>query len=317
VALIVDRPPPGFELSLAEEPFDEVVYPAELDIAPLEPWLFQHDVVEVCTAVKGPYLRQACESGVDAVLYLDPDIAVFGTLEPVLEELATADILLTPHQLDPDTARDLILDNELATLRTGIYNLGFIAVRAGGEGLRFARWWESRLRTFCFDDVPNGLFVDQRWCDHAPGLFDRVKILRDPGLNVASWNISQRRVAIERSGAITANGSPLRFFHFTKLGPVGETATAKQAGDNFEVFELWRWYKGQVAAAAEPAIPHGWWFYGRFSDGSPIERRHRLLYRTRPDLQRRFPEPYGSGLGSFKAWWDAQQSNRAVSERAS
>ncbi|MDO8324036.1 MAG: hypothetical protein Q7T23_13960, partial [Phenylobacterium sp.] len=52
VALITDAPPPGFVLDLANEPFDRVVYAQDLGIPNFQSWLFKHDVVEVCTAVK-------------------------------------------------------------------------------------------------------------------------------------------------------------------------------------------------------------------------------------------------------------------------
>ncbi len=298
VALITDQPPPGFTLRVEDEAFDRVVYASDLDIPDLRGWLFKHDVVEVCTAVKGPFIRQACETA-EVVIYLDPDTALFESLSPLLERLERDDILLTPHLLDPNTERQAILDNDLSASRTGIFNLGFVAIRAAGEGLRFADWWRSRLLDFCYDDIPAGLFVDQKWCDHVPALFDKVGVVRDPGYNVASWNLSQRRVEIGRDGAIRVNGFPLRFWHFTKLGPTGDAMTRRYAQGSSAVHEIWRWYKDQVAAAAAP-VPAGYWAYGVYSDGTPIPRAHRLAWRERPDLQARFADPFAAD--GFKAW---------------
>ena len=73
VALITDKPPAGFRFDPAKEPFDRVVWAQDLGIPDFQAWLFKHDVVEVCTAVKGPFIHQACGSGADAVIYLDPD----------------------------------------------------------------------------------------------------------------------------------------------------------------------------------------------------------------------------------------------------
>jgi hypothetical protein len=302
VALITDEPPPGFAFDPADEPFDRVVWAQDLGIPNFKSWLFKHDVVEVCTAVKGPYLHQACSSGADVVIYLDPDTALLGPLDPLLDMLQTDEILLTPHLIDPNDDVQAILDNDIATLRTGIYNLGFVAIRTQGEGARFAKWWNDRLLSYCYDDIPLGLFVDQRWCDHVPALFDRVKIIRDPGYNVASWNLSQRKVAVGKDGSITVNGHPLRFWHFTKLGPLGDTMTKRYAGSNFPVYEIWSWYKRQVAAATDPGIPDRWWAYGTYADGAPIEKAHRVLYRERADLQAAYPDPYAAGPGSFREW---------------
>ena len=303
VALITDAAPPGFMLDLAAEPFDRVVWASELGIPNFSSWLFKHDIVEVCTAVKGPFLHQACEAGTaDAVIYLDPDTALLASLAPLQAWLETDDILLTPHLLDPNDEPLAIEDNDVSTLRTGIFNLGFVAVRTAGEGARFARWWNDRLLTHCYDDIPNGLFVDQRWCDHVPAMFDKVKVVRDPGYNVASWNLSRRKVSIEKDGRILVNGAPLRFWHFTKLGEVGDAMTRRYAGDNFRVYELWSWYRREIARATDPVIPQRWWAFGVYSDGLPIEKAHRLLYRSRKDLQAAFPDPYAAGPRGFRAW---------------
>ena len=302
VALITDQPPEGFVFDPAAEPFDRVVWAHELDIPDYRAWLFKHDIVEACTAVKGPFIHAACASGAEAVIYLDPDTALFGPLDPLVGWLETHDILLTPHLIDPNDDTLAILDNDLSALRTGIFNLGFVAIRTRGEGARFAKWWSERLLDYCYDEIGQGLFVDQRWCDHVPALFEKVKVVRDPGYNVASWNLSRRKVDIGKDGAITVNGAPLRFWHFTKLGPLGDVMTKRYAGTNYQVYEIWSWYRRQVTAATEAAIPGGWWAHGAYADGTPIEKPHRVLYRERPDLQAAFPDPFAAGYGSFKRW---------------
>lgn len=302
VALITDRPPPGVVLDLAVEDFDRIVWFEDLDIPGGLAWLFGHDIVEACTAVKGPFLHLACSGPVDAIVYLDPDTALLNDLQPMIEALETHDGLLTPHLVEPETEPQAILDNELATLRTGIFNLGFVAIRTRGDGPRFARWWNDRLLEFCHDDIPRGLFVDQRWCDHVPALFGGFGILRDPGYNVASWNLSRRKIAIGRDGVITVNGSPLRFWHFTKLGPVGDTMTRRYAGDNYQVHEIWNWYRRLIERAGDPRIPDRYWAYGSYADGTPIEKTHRELYRSRADLKAAFPQPFKTGPATYQSW---------------
>jgi hypothetical protein len=175
-------------------------------------------------------------------------------------------------------------------------------VRTTGEGARFADWWARRLTAHCFDDIPQGLFTDQRWCDHVPAFFERVHILRDPGFNVASWNLSQRKVSVGRDGVIRVNGAPLRFWHFTKLGPTGEAMTRRYAGANHAVYEIWNWYKRQIGEAAAPEVPARWWAHGAFADGAPIPKAARIRYRDDAALQGRFPDPFRSGPGSYQEW---------------
>jgi hypothetical protein len=302
VALMTDKVPQGFEFDVAKEPFDEVVWQDEIGLENMNGWLFKHDIVEVCTAVKGPFIEMATRRDFDAVIYLDPDTCLFSPLTPIIELLADNDIVLTPHLLNPEEERSAIIDNEICPMWAGIFNLGFVAIRTTGEGARFASWWAQRLREFCHDDPAKGLFVDQKWCDHVPVFFDKVHILKDPGYNTASWNVSQRRITIDSEGNVRANDGLLRFWHFTKLGPLGDVMTRRYAKDQIVVYELWRWYRGQVERATSPQIPERHWAFGNFEDGTAIERSHRLLYRERQDLQEHFRNPFSP---EFRAWLQA------------
>lgn len=306
-AAVVDRHPGGTPLARLLPEFDQVVGTEELGIPQMPGWLFRHDVVEACTAVKGAMLCRLLADGYDAVIYLDPDIAVFGPMAEALEALSSSSILLTPHQAAPNLADKAFDDNEMTSLLFGTYNLGFVAVRNDGTGREFAAWWAARLHRACYDAPERGIFTDQRYVDLVPGLFDGVRILRDPAYNVASWNLSTRQVTIGGDGVIRVNGRPLRFFHFTKVDGVGVAMLDRYAGDNVEVFELLAWYKrelkrnGHHPAAALP------WHYGRFTNGVPIPTVARRLYRGRQDLIRHFNDPFDAGLtDSFYNWLRAE-----------
>ena len=300
---ITDREPDGFHFELAQEPFDRVVWSHNLPVGNILGWLFGHDVVEACTAVKGPLMQVL--TGVpraEKIFYLDPDIAVFSSLQPLVDMLDESSILLTPHQLAPEQERMAIIDNERTSLRLGIYNLGFVAIRNDESGQAFARWWSDRLREYCYDEPESGIFVDQKWCDLVPALFDDVRIVRDPGYNVASWNLSHRKASITKQGEVLINGNLLRFFHFTKLGPLGDLMTQRYAQDNTEIYELWAWYRRMIERFTENAIPDGWWYYGCYDNGEKIAKVQRVQYRQRPDLQQAFPDPFATGQGGYYQW---------------
>jgi hypothetical protein len=137
-------------------------------------------------------------------------------------------------------------------------------------------------------------------------LFDKVKVVRDPGYNVASWNLSTRKLDVGKDGVIRVNGHRLRFWHFTKLGPMGDAMTRKYGAANFPVYEIWRWYRAEVQDQTEPTIPARWWAYGRYSDGAEIEPLHRKIYRLRPDLQAHFPDPFDAYGESYRGWLAAE-----------
>jgi hypothetical protein len=304
-AVLTDKEPEGFTFDLAQEDFDGIMTAEDLFGDATDTWLFGHDIVEACTAVKGkaaavllgqPDCRQ--------VVYLDPDIAVINPLHEVIDLLAEYSIVLTPHQIDaePRENRWAIRDNEIASLTYGVFNLGFVAIANDCEGRRFAQWWDERLRDWCHDWLDAGIFVDQKWCNLVPCFFDKVKVLRDPGYNVASWNLSQRKMHYDEHGTALINGRPLRFYHFTKLGPVGDVMTQRYARDAIAVYELWWWYRQQVLAASSPLIPEGWWYYGTFDNSEQIPKAVRELYRERGDLRSKFPHPFRAGKGSFYEW---------------
>lgn len=299
VALLVDALPPTDN---AFTPFDGVIQAAALQIPDFPAWIFKHDLVEACTAVKAPMLQALLQSGADRVIYLDPDIAVFHPLEAILQALDTNSIILTPHQSTPSTSETAIRDNELTTLQYGIYNLGFVAVRNDTPGNAFAAWWTDMTRRACYDDVPNGIFTDQKYCDLVPGLFEGVRIERDPGCNVASWNLESRPLAFDTEGNLTAAGEPLKFYHFSKIGGIGDTMTARYASEGTEVFEIVNWYKRRLKDFTIPSVSKIAWRYGFFDNAIPIPRDARLLWRDRPDLRVAFPNPFAAHGDSFLAW---------------
>lgn len=282
-AIITDKEPVGFDFNLTEEPFDKLLTAEHLFGDETERWLFGMDIVEACTAVKGRALQYIMsQTDCRKVLYFDPDTAVFNSMQPVLDLLEDYSIVLTPHQIDPEPAEDhiAIKDNEIGSLRWGVFNLGFVAVANDSEGNRFASWWADRLHDYCHDRTDIGIFVDQKWCNLVPCFFDRVKVLRDPGYNVASWNLSQRTFSFDAAGTLLVNGKPLRFFHFTKLGAIGDSMTARYAKDNVEVYEIWSAYKRWIEENSEIGITKGYWYYSKFISGKKIEKNVREIYRT-------------------------------------
>jgi hypothetical protein len=306
-ALLVDTPPPELNTAEALAPFDRVVRADELDIPRFHGWMFKHDLVEACTAVKGTMFRALLEAGcaqggADKIIYLDPDIAVFHPLTDIERRLDGASIVLTPHQLAPNATSSAVRDNELTSLRYGIYNLGFCAVRNDTHGRAFAQWWAEMTYQACYDDPANGIFTDQKYCDIVPALFDGVHIERDPGCNVASWNLSRRRLHFTAQGALMVNDAPLKFYHFTKIGGVGDLMTDLYAGDNVAVYEVVNWYKRAVRRNSIPVADACPWRYGKFDNNEEVPRALRLLWRARPDLAACHEDPFRTEGDSFYAW---------------
>jgi hypothetical protein len=296
-----DIEPPGFVFDIDNEPIDRLVRIGDMGFSNLSGWMFEHNIVELCTAVKGRMMCMLLDQGAEKIVYLDPDIALFTPLTELPGLLDQHDIVLTPHLLDPLSKKKAIEADEIAALQHGIYNLGFVAIANHGSGIAFARWWRDRLADYCFDDIPRGLFTDQRWCDLVPALFDNVHILRHRGYNVASWNIAGRKIVIEDDGSITAQGDELRFFHFTKVTSVGGAALAETEGTTFAVLEIMKWYRDRLAFHAPDGLPPRWWAFNHFHDGTRIKPEHRMLFRKNEDLKASLPDPFASTAAEFDA----------------
>lgn len=241
--------------------------------------------------------KQNCE----AVLYCDPDIVVFSRLDDLLGELKLNSVLLTPHQTKPEHTIQAIIDNEICSLRHGLYNLGFIGVKNDEEGRAFSEWWSERLYHFCSDKLERGLWVDQKWIDFAPVFFEGIKILKSPRFNVAPWNLTTRELKGTFEEGFTVDGQPLGFYHFTGFDSgAHEIMATKYAPNSAAVRKLIKWYKNSIASEKQVKTS---WAYGRFENGVPITPLHRVIYRMRQDLQDTYPDPFKVVKGG-KCYYD-------------
>lgn len=173
-----------------------------------------YDVTEFATSLKPWLLSHLLEAGHDSVLYLDPDICVYDSLGELAALARTSEAVLIPHARAP-LPRDKKMTSESALLASGIYNLGFIGV--GKRSTGFLSYWKERLSRECIKDPQNMRFVDQRWIDFVPGMFDTV-IVRDPRFNVAYWNLHEREIT-QDGDRFSIEGRPLGFFHFSGYSP--------------------------------------------------------------------------------------------------
>ncbi|MBV1774743.1 hypothetical protein KSF73_03330 [Burkholderiaceae bacterium DAT-1] len=306
VLLLSDDLPANFVL--ADEPFDEVLYAESLGLPNFESWVFKHSVVELCTAVKGPALEQLLQRA-EKVVYLDPDMAVFSPLTEVEAKLDQHSIVLTPHQTVPEEDIAAIRDNEICSLKHGVFNLGFLAVRRSDEGLRFAKWWSDRLQQFCYADIPGGLFTDQRWVDLAPCFFADLHVLRHPGYNVATWNLSHRQVKGDFQYGFTVNEAPLVVYHFSGFDSGAQEVMLNVYGKgNPALHALRNWYIAECDGYGQAALGKLPCKYGVFSNGEKVSAAHRFTYRSRPDLIAYFASPMdASNVNASYFHWFAQE----------
>jgi hypothetical protein len=285
-----------------------VVPSDSLDLPDSKWFHFKYTLLELNTAVKPHAIDYLFRKlNFDFVVYLDPDILVYADLGEVLASLEKYSLVITPHITAP--MHDGKRPSELDILRSGVYNLGFLAMARTEETVAFLGWWKERLYDHCVVDLPRGLFLDQRWADLAPCFVSRLGVLRDPTYNVAYWNLFHREVSLA-DGVYLVNGSPLRFFHFSGFEPDSADRLSKHS-NRFELAELpavkrltqqYRKLLYEYGYAECRKWPYA---YGYFANGVPIPDLGRPLHLECPGITQTTSDPFSEeGYRAFVRTWN-------------
>lgn len=240
---------------------------------------FRYEITEYNTALKPYLLEFLLNTHCDAVIYLDPDIEVFSPLDSVMALFESHDLLLTPHvclPLEVDGLRSGMDD----IIRAGVYNLGFIGISGRDEARRALRWWRDVCRDYCYF-AEHRYFVDQFWAAALPAFIQRFHCLRDPGCNVAYWNIFQRRLAKSGNRWLVDNDD-LKFFHFSGLPEdlrlVSRHQNRVTTDSGTDLYELLASYQAKVSQNSWDIFSAHPYSFGSYSDHSPIKAIERLTY---------------------------------------
>jgi glycosyltransferase involved in cell wall biosynthesis len=290
--LVVDEPSP--HIDYRRERF-KTVFARDLGFEHFEHMAFRYSILELSTAVKPKFLKAVhALTGCPALCYFDPDIVVYDELSPLYAELAAADVVLTPHITRP--IEDRATPGERDFLLSGMYNLGFVGVSLNERTLPFLDWWGRRLHRECLHAVERGLFVDQRWMDFTPALLERTRILRQPGYNVAYWNLPERALEY-RAERWWVNGEPLRFFHFSGfLYDEPQRLSRYQdrygAGERADIAPLFAEYQKRLTAAEHPRFHPLPYSYGSFDNGVRVPDLARRLLREADPEALRWKQPF-------------------------
>ena len=255
-----------------------------------------YDVTELATAVKPPLLQHLLKTASSPVVYLDPDIRLYGSLEHVSRLAEQHGIVLTPH-MRSSMPRDGRRVDDFHILAAGVYNLGFIAV--GTTAGDFLAWWWEKTQREARVDPTRMMFTDQRWVDFAPSFFSHF-ILKDPSYNVAYWNLHERELTWNGTGYLV-DGKPLTFFHFSGFDGRAPHLLSKHQGarprillsERPAVARICHEYRGcldQAKAAQEVTVPYGWL---KLPSGLPFDPQMRSVYRESFDkyFEAGGPEP--------------------------
>jgi glycosyltransferase involved in cell wall biosynthesis len=243
----------------------------------------RYTVVELNTAVKAAaFLHFFSTTNAASIIYFDPDIMVLRPLDHVDALLSSGkDIVVTPHICHP--LEDGHFPDDQRHLQTGIYNLGFCAIRRSEQSLAFLEWWARKLKQGCHVDVSNGVFVDQKYLDLVTCFVDEVAVLRHPGYNVAYWNLPHRPARRIR-GQWVIGTELIYFFHFSGIDPDRPHLLSRHqdryrtVDDIGEAKALVQEYINALLRNKHTEFCKLDYKYGRMSDGTLITDEMRRIY---------------------------------------
>ena len=274
--LIVDVKDPAFTV----EPGISVIWVEELGIPNFPSYAMRYDILELNTNVKPTFLLKLLGQ-YDKVAYIDPDISVYRPLDIIFDRLDTSSAVITPHIVSP--MNDSFKPGEVDFLLNGQFNLGFIAVRSDERGVAMMKWWEARCLEQGYNEPAKGLFVDQKWINLLPCLFDGVYIEKAPGCNMAYWNLHERSLAKQGADWVVNGSAPLYFFHFSGL-ILGDAQQISKHQNRFDLAsrpdlaELFAEYRQRLGGNGHVAYQKFKYGFARFADGKLISQVARRVY---------------------------------------
>lgn len=286
---------------------------------PIEQWnqmAFKYDLTEFCTSIKPSCFKFVFEQfKPDACIYFDPDILVFNSLNTIYEKLAKYSIIVTPHIT---TIQDVYTGklNERNLLYSGMFNLGFLALKHDDNAKKMLDWWEIRLEDRCFQSMMENYFTDQKWMDFLPSFFPtQLLISHDLGLNVAPWNFYEREI-INRDNSFfvknrieneTKEFFPLTFVHFSGYnykalldGNIvqGNIKQLEVYSDYQNIFDLYSDFIKQSDFSRYVKFSYS---YNYFSNNVYISSVYRKLFRRLLEDKKKYSNPFDSNGKFYKS----------------
>lgn len=288
-----------------------------LDIRQWTDMTYKYDLTEFCTAIKPSCFKYLLnKANYKQILYFDPDICVFSSLQFIYSLFDKHSILLTPQTVGIHQNYDGELP-EWNLFANGIFNLGFCGIKQSEAASKMLDWWEERLKDKCFMDRVYVYFTDQKWMDLLPSFFDNdtLHISHNLGMNLAPWNYFEREIIKKgdifyvryRKNEGQRNLDKLIFFHAAGYSYVDfQNGIIKRKRINSlksysDIEPLLAKYKDLIIANKEIfnkyiKLPYS---YNYYDNGILIDKFHRRLYHGLFENHSYISSPFSTINGSF------------------
>ncbi len=222
---------------------------------------------EYCWTLKPFFLEHVLNkySFLHNVIYLDADICFFNDPSSIFDQQPDYSILLSEH--------DFLEKNSAVEQTCGKYNSGFIVFKRCPTSMNALRWWAERCIEWCSDSVAEGRFGDQKYLESMPYLFDGVRSITTPGVNIAPWSEGKYSFS-NRNDKVFVNNNKLICYHFCGLRLVSRDRFALLLGDqklNSIIHTPYTFVVQQTISLIEQLFPN---FNGYFVESHFQDKAH-------------------------------------------
>lgn len=278
---------------------------------------FKYNLTEFCTSIKPGVFEYLLDRGYESIIYFDPDIYLFSSIDKILNLLRKYDLIITPHisGIHSEYHGD---QPEWNLNVNGIFNLGFCGLRNSKTVRAIIQWWKERLKDQCFCERTLGQFTDQKWMDWMPAFLnnDNIYVIRDLGMDVAPWNFFERKVVKDSSGEFyvsfreddsgESRKDPLVFVHYSgfdysklKRGIVEHKRLSfADYPDLKEALDMYGHAIKENADIFDSFIDQSY-SYATYDNGLKIESFHRRLYHGLAENLRMKIDPFSTNSNSY------------------
>jgi hypothetical protein len=174
-----------------------------------------------CTPLLIRYVMNTLATPGAIAIYLDADLYFFDDPELVVDALGDDSVGIIEHRYPVSVEKKLA--------KYGRFNVGWVGFRDDVEGRAVLDWYAASCLEWCSDTPTEGKYADQGYLNWFPD-FAGVRILENPGFNLAPWNTRRHRIVAHPhlNIPVSVDGHDLVFFHVHGLRRVGQRYVTAQ-----------------------------------------------------------------------------------------
>jgi hypothetical protein len=140
------------------------------------------------------------------LVWLDSDIVFYSSPEPIFAELRECSILLAMERF--------VGENKKLNSIFGIYNTGLMGFKRDDNAMECIKYFKEKCIEWCYNAVVPGKWSDQMYVNDWVKRFNKVRIIRNVGINATGWNIQDCRIR-KLGNELYVNDKKLVFFHYS------------------------------------------------------------------------------------------------------